>query len=189
MNREYLAKHAPAMNSLSVFYDCAPYKDGPSPAEKLKQDKSELLAGWVGDGDDECDNVILTREVLHDGQLFLSWLEEVVEQSSLNREAEETLFNAGVGYVERHPELPLTNYLSFVKIFVGASAVRSVIEKDAASGGTKRVLDGADIGLRIIVGTKCDVSEGGRLFIPWYMDPNTLIVLLGEKEGPEELEI
>ncbi|KAI5688178.1 DnaJ domain containing protein [Leishmania braziliensis] len=188
VHREYLAKHAPAMNPLNVFYECFPYDpDAPAHRPSSLDADDKVLAGWVSGSTDGCDNVILTAAQLDDPAHFTEWLEEVVEQSSLNRETEEMLAKAGVGYVIRDPALPLANYLSFVKTFAQSTAVRAVLErKDGAP--RKGTTTPEDVGLTIIVSpSRCDVRDGGRLFIPWCVDPVILLALLGEVRVPERL--
>ncbi|KAG5500776.1 hypothetical protein JIQ42_04801 [Leishmania sp. Namibia] len=190
VHREYVAKHAPAMNPLNVFYECFPYDpDAPLHRPSSRDADGNVPAGWVSGGADGCDNVILTATQLDDPTHFTEWLEEVVEQSSLNREAGEILAKAGVGYVSRDPALPLANYLSFIKVFAQSTAVRAVLErKDGAP--RKGAATSDDIGLTIIVSpSRCDVRDGGRLFIPWYVDPAILLALLDDAKAPQRLAV
>ncbi|CBZ34522.1 DNAJ-domain protein, putative [Leishmania donovani] len=190
VHREYVAKHAPAMNPLNVFYECFPYDpDAPAHRPSSLDADGNVLAGWVSGGPDGCDNVVITATQLDDPAHFTEWLEEVVEQSSLNRETEEILAKAGVGYVSRDPVLPLANYLSFVKAFAQSTAVRAVLErKDGAPHKGTATPD--DIGLAIIVSpSRCDVRDGGRLFIPWYVDPAILLALLDDADTSQRLDV
>ncbi|KAG5477782.1 hypothetical protein LSCM1_05081 [Leishmania martiniquensis] len=190
VHREYLAKHAPTMHPLNVFYECFPYDpDAPAHRPSSTDADGSVPAGWVGGGSDGCDNVILTATQLDNPARFTEWLEEVVEQSSLNREAEEILAKAGVGYVSRDPALPLANFLSFIKVFAQSTAVRAVLERnDGAPLKGTATPDG--IGLTIIVSpSRCDVRDGGRLFIPWYVDPAILLALLDDAKAPQRLSV
>ncbi|GET88971.1 Dnaj-domain protein, putative [Leishmania tarentolae] len=188
VHREYLAKHAPAINPLNVFYECFPYDpDAPTHRPSSLDADGNVLAGWVSGGPDGCDSVVITATQLDNPVHFTEWLEEVVEQSSLNREAEEILAKAGIRYVRRDPVLPLANYLSFVKTFAQSTAVRSVLERKSTArhNGTATP---DDIGLTIIVSpSRCDVRDGGRLFIPWYVDPAILLALLDDAKAPQRL--
>lgn len=185
-HREYIAKHASTMNPLNVFYECFPYDpESPEYGAATADSPSDVLAGWVSGGADGCDNVVITAKELDNPLDFKVWLEEVVAQSSLNREAEETLAKAGVGYVSRDPALPLANFLSFAKVFVQSLAVRGVLERRGGSTPVGGAATPSDVGLSIIVSpARCDVRDGGRLFIPWYMDPSILLALLGEHAPP-----
>ncbi|KAG5503471.1 hypothetical protein JKF63_05610 [Porcisia hertigi] len=190
VHRDYIAKHAPAMNPINLFYECFPY-DPETPAHRLSSPDADghVLAGWVNSGTDGCDNVVVTAAQLDDPTRFTEWLEEVVEQSSLNRETGEILAKAGIGYVSRDSALPLANYLSFVTVFAQSTAVRAVLEE---KGGTQRrgTATPDDIGLTIIVSpSRCDVRDGGRLFIPWYVDPAILLALLGDAKAPSRLDV
>lgn len=185
-HREYLAAHSVAMNPINIFFECIPYDISASDRRQSSPSQSAaafITAGWVGDGPDGCDSAIVTSQELGDPVAFKAWLEEVVEQSSLNREAEKTLADAGVGYVTRDPELPLAQYLSFVKLFIQSSAVRSVLERSHSSANGAATAE--SVGLSIIVcSDRCDVRDGGQLFIPWYMDPSILLALLGDSATP-----
>jgi hypothetical protein len=190
VHREYVAQHASTMNPINIFYECFPYDpESPEHHAPAAAAPCNVLAGWVSGGVDGCDNVVITAQELEDPVRFREWLEEVVAQSSLNREAEETLAEAGVGYVSRDPALPLANFLSFAKVFVQSLAVRSVLEHRNASAPTRSsTATPDDVGLSIIVSpSRCDVRDGGRLFIPWYVDPSILLALLGEHAPHHQL--
>ncbi|CCW66007.1 unnamed protein product [Phytomonas sp. Hart1] len=104
----------------------------------------------------------------------------------MNKEATRLLEEAGIGYLHRDPGLPLANFLSFAKIFAQATAVRAVLERGRPKDC--RVARSEDIGLSIVVGSQCDVRDGGQLLIPWYLDPNLLLALLGEVASSPALE-
>ncbi|KAK7199164.1 DNAJ-domain protein [Novymonas esmeraldas] len=189
-HREYVAQHAPTMNPLNVFYECSPYNPAaPDHRPSTTDTEEEMQAGWVSGGADGCDNVVITARQLDEPAHFKDWLEEVVEQSALHRETEEVLAKAGVGYVSRDPVLPLANYLSFIKVFVQSNAVRAVLERQ---GDTQRrgTVTAEDVGLTLIVSpSRCDIRDGGRLFIPWYVDPAILLALLGDTTAaPQRLD-
>lgn len=188
-HREYVALHASTMNPINVFYECFPYDpESPEYRATAADTTAGVLAGWVGGGVDGCDNVIITAQELDDAAHFREWLEEVVAQSSLNREAEEVLAKAGVGYVSRDATLPLANFLSFAKVFVQSLAVRGVLERRDGGTHTSGTVTSDDIGLSIIVSpSRCDVCDGGRLFVPWYVDPSILLALLGEHTPHHQL--
>eukprot|EP00796_Vickermania_ingenoplastis_P007490 gene7490-5277_t len=165
-----------------------------------------LDAGWVGSakaapmgretdgggsgssGEAQEEAAVLSLRTLVHPQRFRCWLEDVVEHSSLQREIHRVLEAAGVGYMIRDPQLPLANFLSFVQVFCAAAAVRGVLEGGEPPSSSLRTsprqatLTPDDVGLTIIVGTHCDVRDGGRLYVPWTMDPNLLVALLGEEE-------
>lgn len=207
-HREYLATHAPVMSPINVFFNCLPYdphactSPPPQPQQRDREkdldvrteetDEMEndqvsdevLSSGWVRhQPEEDCDVAVLTPGTLRSSSLFLEWLEDLVAQSSLQREIIRVLQEAGIDYVERDPLLPLEHFLSFVQVFCAAGAVRSVLEGQR-SLHTKSHEDNG-VGLTVIVGLQCDVRDGGRLFIPWYMDPTVLITLL-DGEGGEE---
>lgn len=161
-----------------------------------RQDQgSSLPAGWVDHcEEDGCDTAILTRVVLEDEGGFYEWLVEVVEQSALQRHILQVLADSSIGYLERDPSLPLTHFLSFIHQFAKSAAVRHVLEgteeggaptaTTAAAEGKKsavsppKAVTADDTGLTIVVGFTTDVRDGGRLYIAWDTDPNTLIALL-----------
>ncbi|KEG10150.1 putative DNAJ-domain protein [Trypanosoma grayi] len=175
-HRVYLAPHVPAMNAVNVYYNCFPYKPHPHAAHHDERPSDgEVLAGWVGEGEDGTDDVVITHVEMENGAAFREWLEEIVEQSSLNKECNRIVSEAGVGYVTREPTLPLPQYLSFVKVFCGAAGVRGILERKA---GKTRMATPEETGLTIVVGTECDVRDGGRLLVPWWMDPSVLVALL-----------
>ncbi|RNF03127.1 putative DNAJ-domain protein [Trypanosoma conorhini] len=175
-NRAYLAQHAPAMNPINVYYNCLPHKPHPHAMQVEENSfKEELVGGWIGEAEDGTDDAVITHKELESGPAFREWLEDVVELSSLNRECHRIAGEAGVGYVMRDPTLPLPQYLSFVKVFCAAAGVRGILEKKA---GRTRTATAEDTGLLIVVGTECDVRDGGRLLVPWWMDPSVLLALL-----------
>lgn len=175
-HRVYLAQHAPSMNPINVYYNCLPYKPHPHTMHHNETSPNEeVFGGWVGEAEDGTDNVVITSRELEGGSAFRGWLEDVVEQSSLNKECHRIVNEAGVGYLTRDPALPLPQYLSFVKVFCAAAGVRGVLEHRATK---TRTVTPEDIGLVIVVGTECDVRDGGRLLVPWWMDPSLLLALL-----------
>ncbi|KAF8287174.1 hypothetical protein TcBrA4_0009730 [Trypanosoma cruzi] len=175
-NRIYLAQHAPAIHPINVYYNCLPYKPHPNALHPEKNSfNEELIGGWMGEAEDGADDAVITHKELESGSAFREWLEEVVEQSSLNSECHRIVDEAGVGYVMRDPALPLPQYLSFVKVFCAAAGVRGILEGKA---GKTRTVTPEDAGLVIVVGTECDVRDGGRLLVPWWMDPSLLLALL-----------
>lgn len=186
-HRVYLARYAPMISPFQVFLDCLPYD--PSTFTPIPEDNGQFIfssnpaedrvgqesvsptipAGWVGHHDsDGSDQVIVTNALLHSSADFRLWLEDVVEQSSLQKEVERVLAESNISYLKREPSLPLTYFLSFLQVFRQASAVRSVFEAHASN---------SDIGWSIVVGTRCEIREG-KLHIPWHMDPSVLIGLL-----------
>lgn len=194
-HREYLAAHATRVNTMNVYLDRLPDTSPHSSSSSGGKDRQGVVSGWIEESSDEDgtrDTVVLTSEELDDaanrsadGGAFRRWLEEVVEQSSLSKECRTTLDEAGIGYVRRDPALPLTNHLSFIKLFTRAAAVRSVLEGHAKREhpGRRRVVRSEDIGVTLIVGRRCDVRDGGQLLIPWNMDPNVLVALLSDEEA------
>ncbi|CBH17550.1 hypothetical protein, conserved [Trypanosoma brucei gambiense DAL972] len=175
-HRLYLARRAPAMNSVNIYYDCMPYDPHRhSLHHDLRRNKDELFAGWVGEAEEGVDDAVITKKELQSSAMFLKWLEDVAEQSSLNKECQRIVRESGIGYISRDPLLPLQHYLSFVKVFSAAATVRSIIESGASNdkGATSE-----NPGLFIVVGTECDVRDGGRLLVPWWMDPLALLALL-----------
>lgn len=187
-SREYLAQHAPMMAPCNVYYECPPYDANTAESPPWVR-PADSPAGWVThDASDGCDSVVLSREELDTHEAFQAWLEEVVEQSSLNRQVQRLLSEEGIGYVFRDQCLPLPHFLSFVQVFCRCTAVRAVLEaqwkatggkeKEAVGEGVNKVLTPAEVGLSITVGMQCDVREGGRLLVAWDMDPNILVSLL-----------
>lgn len=163
----------------------APHQDRGGETSHHLQDEGE--GGWLGPQphDPSVDAVVLTSSTLASPQAFKEWLEEVVTQSSLQRRIQHVLEEAGIRYVVRDRALPLHLFLSFVEVFIRASAVRSVLESRASSSRQGvSALDSQDVGLTIIVGSVCDVRDGGRLYVPWSMDPSVLVALL-EDDGAE----
>ncbi|RNF07595.1 putative DNAJ-domain protein [Trypanosoma rangeli] len=175
-NRVYLAQHAPAMNPINVYYNSMPHNSRQH-AMHAEEDsfKEELIGGWIGEAEDGADDAVITDKELESSPVFREWLQDVVEQSSLSRECHRIASEAGVGYVMRDPALPLPQYLSFVKIFCAAAGVRGILESKASR---TRTATAADTGLTIVVGTECDVRDGGRLLVPWWIDPSILLALL-----------
>ncbi|PWU84583.1 hypothetical protein C4B63_216g18 [Trypanosoma cruzi] len=106
----------------------------------------ELIGGWMGEAEDGADDAVITHKELESGSAFREWLEEVVEQSSLNSECHRIVDEAGVGYVMRDPALPLPQYLSFLKVFCAAAGVRGILEGKA---GKTRTVTPEDAGLVI----------------------------------------
>lgn len=194
--REYIARHAAAMSPLNVFFGCLPYDGqlgGPGiPTPSLAE--TDLPIGWIGEDRNGADNVVLGKAHLEDATLFGRWLEEVVEQSTLNKVCQTTLDDIGVGYVSRDPSLPVVDFLSFLKVFSKATAVRSVIEgrqhqtTTTAITSKSRVTTTEHVGLHLIVGTRCDVCNGGQLMVPWHIDPSILLVLLGGHSPQDAIE-
>lgn len=200
-HRVYLGHFTLMISPFQVFLDCLPYdpstahpilEENPSsvsPGALSEEDKeggyasgaSHIPPGWVGHLEsDGSDQVIITSSLLSSPGDFRAWLEDVVEQSSLQKEVERILREENIFYVQRDPSLPLTHFLSFLHVFRKAGAVRSVLEAHSSDHG---------IGWIIVVGTKCDIREG-KLCISWYMDPSALIRLLqGNNGGTSIMEI
>ncbi|CCW62559.1 unnamed protein product [Phytomonas sp. EM1] len=211
-HREYLARHAASVRTMNVFFETLPYEDEEggggeggelrsfAPAAFPEGDPMDqtgngengkrnggVFAGWYGPGAADTDDVVLTAAELTDGVAFRAWLEDVVEQSAMHAEARRILEEAGIGYLRRDPALPLANFLSFVKVFAAATAVRAVLERGQSAD--TRVVHSEAIGLSVVVGAQCDVRDGGQLLIPWYLDPNLLLALLeGGGRGLPALE-
>lgn len=98
--------------------------------------------------------------------------------------------DAHIDYIKRAPELPLLHFLSFINLFVKATAVRALIEHHAQQHTRSGVgsSNSSQVGLTIVVDTYCDVCDGGLLHIPWHVDPSILLVLLGQFEQTRELD-
>lgn len=191
-HRVYLARFTRMISPFQVFLDCLPYDPSTShpildekpssvsPETLSEEDKEgegyagrgsspNIPAGWVGHLEvDGSDQVIITSSLLSSPVDFRVWLEDVVEQSSLQKEVERVLGEENISYVQRDPSLSLTHFLSFLHVFRKAGAVRSVLEAHSSDRG---------IGWSIVVGTKCDIREG-KLYISWHIDPSALISLL-----------
>ncbi|CCD14682.1 unnamed protein product [Trypanosoma congolense IL3000] len=184
--RVYVAKHAPAMNPVNVYYNCMPYKPHTHALHHKEQQyrkSEEVFAGWAGEEELGEDAAVITERELQNDVNFMEWLEDVVEQSSLNKDCQRVLHEAGINYITRDPLLPLQHYLSFVKVFCGAVAVREVLENDCSG---IHATSAATAGLSIVVGTECDVRDGGQLLVPWWLDPSALLALL-QGGGAEQI--
>ncbi|KAH8618310.1 hypothetical protein ERJ75_000293200 [Trypanosoma vivax] len=174
--REFVAAHAPAMNPINVFYECTPYSPHTRAIrEPLVKEPEEMFAGWLGEAEEGVGNAVITHRELQCSASFRAWLEEVVEQSVLDRECRRLLTESGIGYIVRDPSLPLAQFLSFLKVFVGATAVRAVLE---GSSRTTRTITSEDVGFVLVVGATCDVRDGGQFVVPWWADPSLLVPLL-----------
>ncbi|KAH8604515.1 hypothetical protein ERJ75_001710000 [Trypanosoma vivax] len=124
-----------------------------------------MFAGWLGEAEEGVGNAVITHRELQCSASFRAWLEEVVEQSVLDRECRRLLTESGIGYIVRDPSLPLAQFLSFLKVFVGATAVRAVLE---GSSRTTRTITSEDVGFVLVVGATCDVRDGGQFVVPWW---------------------
>lgn len=185
--RDLVAEKQGVASPMNVFYQCRPYDLQGGRGRDVRQAADEAqvswdassAGGWCGEGSDGVDSVLLTRRELDDPSAFRGWLEDVLEQSSLARAARTLMQSEGIDFVERHPNLPVAHFLSFLHVFVspaGAAARQALLH----TGG------GARMGFVMVVtpGT-CDVREGGRLMVPWYFDPSQLIAALESAGGSD----
>jgi hypothetical protein len=180
--RQLAAKRCVRISALNVFYNCAPYRatecDPRKPQPPLPPDAP---TGWCeesieGDGD----NITIKEADVQEQDMFAQWLEEVTDQALLSAECQTILDAMGARRnVLRDPELPLCNFLSFVKLYAGSPTVHSTL--CARSHGCHS--------MKIIVGWVCDVSDGGKLRVPWTMDPRRLISFLEDPTSSAGLQL
>ena len=209
VHRFTIGQHATLCNSLNVYFDRVPpaaarikkYASFSSvqlvdffPGSTQLSDFLEAGGGWWSTVTGEGDDVYLSKETLRDATAssggFSAWLEDVLQQSSLNKDATSTLEAHGVYYVERDPYLPPAQFLSFVKGFVTCTAARAAMEHPAAvrGGVNMRKGGGGGVGMVLVVGSVARVRSSGVVEVPWDSEPSQLVSLLqGDDDSAKAL--
>jgi hypothetical protein len=142
--------------------------------------------GWCESHADG-EKVTIDNVTLANPAKFDDWLEDIVAQCTLSRQAHLLTQRFSLFYVSRERNVLLPHYISFLNRYIDSSA-RCVIEMNFSnSNNNKNNASSTTIRMPIelIVGHQLDIKSDGSLIVPWDFDLSLLVSLLRDGKPKE----